>query len=278
MICPNCNTNLPDDATVCTTCNTEFAPALPTVPVKKLKYLKTLASKKVKTLNIVSWIVCLVCIALLSVGMIQSYTQPFYQIAIIQTLVPEEAAEFKDSWSQMQDDFKEATQELEKVEKEYEALKEKYADNKEVLAQMEKEFSENIDMAEYNKMQSMFEKGTVFFENPSIQNTQQLLNHVEEDFLIELLGESYADLPQMINIAVYGIFAFFTFIILLTVLITIFKKTVLTVFVQFLAVIFAFIFAGPIPTIIIAITYIVLAVFFRITNKEYKAYRKSTLA
>lgn len=278
MICPNCNTNLPDDATVCSVCNTEFTPLQPSAPVKKLKYLKTLASKKVKTLNIISWIVCLVCVTLLSVGMIQSYTQPFYHLTIIQTLSPETAEELEDSWSEMQDEYEEATQEYQEMQEEYEEIKQKYADNKEVLAQIEKEFSENMYMVEFEKMQPIFENANVFFENPSIQNTQKIIHLLDEGDLIDLLGEEYSYLPQIINITVYSLFVFFAVIILLTLLITIFKKTVLTVFVQFLAVIFAFIFAGPIPTIIIAITYIVLAVFFRITNKEYKAYRKSTLA
>ena len=274
MICPNCNTNLPDDATVCTSCEAEVATPKKTPPVRKMKYLGKLASKKSKTANILSWGICLVCIVLLTVGMIQAYTRPVYEIAIIQTVVPDMATEFEKSWGDIQDEYEEIHDEYSKFQKKYDELKKEY-DGEELMEQMEKEIGESLDTEEFNKIKLIFEGGDAFIENPSIENTQKMATILDDEAFEELLGETYSEIPALVNTIIKALFVFFAVIILLTLLITLFKKTGLTVFTQFLAVIFAFLFAGTTQTIILAIAYIVLAVLFRIINKEYKAYRKT---
>ena len=275
MICPNCNTNLPDDATVCTTCETEVAAPKKTAPVRKMKYLRKLASKKSKIANILSWVVCLLCIVLLTVSMIQAYTRPVYEIAVIQTVVPDMATEFEKTWGDIQDEYDEVQEEYSKFQKEYDEFKKEY-DDEELIEQMEKEIGETLDTEEFNKMKLLFEGGDAFIENPSIKNTQKIATLLDDDAFEEILGETYSEIPALVNTIIKALFVFCAVIILLTLLITLFKKTGLTVFTQFLTVIFAFLFAGFTQTIVLAIAYIVLAVLFRIINKEYKAYRKST--
>ena len=273
MTCPNCNTNLPDDATVCTTCEAEVAAPKKTAPVRKMKYLRKLASKKSKIANILSWIVCLLCIVLLTIGMVQAYTRPVYEIAVIQTVVPDLATEFEKNWDDIQDEYEDIREEYSKFQEKYEDFKDEY-ENEELIEQMEEEIGKTLDTEEFNKMKLLFEGGDAFIENPSIENTQKMATLLDDDAFEEILGETYSEIPALVNTIIKALFVFYAVIILLTLLITLFKKTVLTVFTQFLAVIFAFLFAGTTQTLILLVAYIVLAVLFRIINKEYKAYRK----
>ncbi len=309
MFCPNCGTELENNAVFCSNCganvtneqksnaeetsaqptetpvaeqisqDNEAIPTIPTTPasppvkqhrLKKGKYIKQLGSKKVKALSIIVWAVFLALVCVLGLGSYNIIGAGITDIPVVAMVVPEK---------QMNSINETANQAKELIETADEALE---------------DVKDEISNDEYEMLKGFLNDAKALADNPSVNNIKNMITRFDE---VTEMAEKYTDNEDIkeikeqidsvdfiedlaepmkyFDIAVYIFFGFVGFIVLLLLLATAIKSNALTVICIILsAPVFCFI-AGLVYSIIAVVLFIALIVMFCIINGEYRKYRKS---
>ncbi len=276
MFCPNCGTNLPENATFCSNCGTSIStasasvtpPTAPVVRMKKGQYLKSeLASAKAKALSKAVLIIFAVCALIVVLSISNLLNGAVHKLPVMSVALEENEIE----------SFEKELDELDSIVDDARGI---YEENK-----------DKVDKDTAKAIEKALDKTEKFSKNPSLSNMQSLVSelraldekHTDEiekaglsdkldidGFSNEFEGAScILDTLKVIFIMLGAA------IIIFTLVATLFKRTAFAIFGLILALPICAFCGGAVYTVLATVTFITIIVMVAMINGEYKKYKKS---